>query len=113
MEKAINQHSAICAYNFMRIILVVWGICAIITQQKLGIPLYFFIAQAIVSFISKQVSRHQAGDERGKRYLIYLASIVLTILFIFFFVIPMSLIGVGMEETMKNYYFMLLNPYSL
>ena len=95
MENAINTESAIYAYRFIIIVLIMWCLFGIFMSENWGVPLYILIAQLFVKFIVKQLGRHRVGDERWKNSVIRLVAIVAIALFVILFVIPNLLIGIA------------------
>ncbi len=94
MELDIRNKSVIASQRFTEMILAIWIVVCLVTKQSCMLPAYVLISQWIVRIISSLIYKRQVGDERWKRGLIILVSVIGGILFLLM-VTPFFLIGVG------------------
>lgn len=94
MEQAIVQKSAMCAYQFILIILSIWIIVGLFLKVSVVIPGYILIGQFVVRFAAEQIYKREVGDERWKHNIVFCLIGMAVIMFIAL-LIPFVYIGAG------------------
>lgn len=95
MEQDIQNKSVIVSQRFTEILLAVWVLLCLFTNRSFALPAYVLLSQCLVRLISAMIYKRQVGDERWKRGLVILASVICGAIFL---VLLISLLLVGKAE---------------
>ncbi|HRU96920.1 MAG TPA: hypothetical protein P5092_05770 [Ruminococcus sp.] len=81
MEQDIRNKSIIASHDFMSTVLLVWFVICMVMRKPAIIPLYLLVTQNAVLYISELILKRSVGDERWKKSLIILISVILGLFF--------------------------------
>lgn len=76
MDKEIQNKSIITTHYYIQLMLVVWIIFDAFKHRPVLMPLYVFLVGLLLRGISSLIYRHDFGDERWKKGLVILLSVI-------------------------------------
>lgn len=76
MDREISSKSAVSAFYYTQLIIIVWIISDLLRHRPVLMPLYVLLAGLLVRGCSSLIYRHDFGDERWKKGLVILLSVI-------------------------------------
>ncbi len=82
MDREIHNKSVITAHYYTQLILVTWIVSNHFRHKSVIMPLYVLLAGLLIRGGAALVYRHDFGDERWKKRLVILLSLIAAVAFL-------------------------------
>ena len=82
MDREIRSKSVITAHYYTQLILVVWIVSDLLRHRSVLMPLYVLLVGFLIRSGAALAYRHDFGDERWKKGLVILLSLIAAVAFL-------------------------------